>query len=192
MENQALLPTVQRSIYPVPPAPAPQCLQFYSQCAMQGKMTSICTNTANLGLAPIAGHSIGQIFPSVLFFSSPVCNSGWSTQTDNYGCYASNDGNINTAGVIVNIPTPPKGCIWVYNEGCLSGQYLEICTNNPNLAANGFGNAIGSIASGPGVKSYTVYMKANYSGAYASIGGTQYGMPSWGYKTINSIKITLA
>ena len=98
--------------------------------------------------------------------------------------------------IVGDDPTPPAGCIWIYDSGCLSGNKVEICAtvkdlSNVSASEKGWDKKISSVAIGSGI-TYTL-VNVSKTGSYSTTKrGHSYGLNSSFYKKVNQITITKA
>lgn len=196
MEAYGSLPKVQKSDQPVPPPPVPGCLKLYSQCGLQGDSKEICTNTPKFANFPfVAGYDTGK-FKKLKFFLGENCQNGYySFENQSFSCLADVGVTASFKSVIVDEQIPPQGCVWLYDDSCISGNKVEVCTDVPDLndPKYNFGNKTTSIKFGPGVKGVSAYLDPNYEGSYTTLRQDRYSFEgSWLNKDIESVKIIKA
>ena len=200
METWGLLPIVQNTTNPIPPPPEPQCMKIYSECLMKGSVREICDNTPRITDFPImAGFDIGKFKTIKVFFREQNCRGSFFTlEAKSYTCFIENGLtllNNSIKSLIVDEQSPPTGCVWLYDDNCLSGNKIEVCSDVSNLddPIFKFGNKISSIKFGPGVRLLTVFLDKDYKGSFTNIRGDRYGLErTWLNKDIESVKITKA
>jgi hypothetical protein len=200
METWALLPKVQQSSNPEPPAPVPGCLKIYSECGLKGSVKEVCSNAPKIDNFPtMAGYDIGKFKTVKVFFQSQNCRGGYYTfNSQSYNCFANVGLNnlVNSVrSLIVDEQVPPTGCVWLYDDNCLAGNKIEVCANVADLndIKFNFGNKTSSIKFGPGVTGLTVYLDKNYRGSYTTVGSDRYGLDgTWMNKDIESVKLIKA
>lgn len=196
LEESGLLPIVKQTFNPVPPPIQPGCMKLFSECKFKGKSKEICNNTKNIDNFPlINGYSIGKFSSIKLFYQNQNCVGKFSSLKSDLVCLDNVSFLKNSIkSVIVEETIPPSGCVWLYDDNCLSGNKVEICKNVSDLndIKFNFGNKTSSFKLGPGVASLTIYLDRNYKGSYASITKDIYGLEgNWMNKEIESIKIEL-
>jgi hypothetical protein len=195
MQDYAILPEVKETLNPVPDPILPGCLKLYSQCNLQGDQTEICSNKSGI-LASSEGFDIGKFKKVIIFFTNQYCRGSYYTLNNSFACFSSNGlpSLINSVqSIIVEEQSPPTGCVWLYDDNCLSGNKVEVCSDVEDLSVESylFANKISSFKLGPGVESITIYLDKYYTGYYATVTTDQYGLNStWMDKEIESIKIT--
>lgn len=200
MEISGLLPVVKQTSNPVPPPPVPGCLKIYSECGFKGNVKEICGNTSAINDFPVmAGYDVGKFETVKVFFRSQQCRGAYFLfKNRSFSCFSKSRLNRlvnNIKSIIVDEQIPPAGCVWVYDDGCLAGNRLEICSDISDLndPKYNFGNKISSIKIGPGVSRLVVYLGKSFSGNAAVIRGDRYGLHgTWLNKDIESIKISKA
>ncbi len=198
MESYAALPKVKASTNPVPPAPAPTCMKIYSECDQKGDVKEVCGNTPRFENFPkMAGFDIGKFKTAKIFFRNNNCRGGYFTLSSSIECFNGRVKVLNNSikSVIVDEQAPPQGCVWLYDDSCLSGNKVEVCADVENLNDSkfNFGNKTVSLKLGPGITEITVYMDPNYEGPYTSITSDRFSFEgSWLLKDIESLKITKA
>ncbi len=195
MESYGILPIVKNSSNPVPNPPGPGCLKLYSECYLKGNVKEICQNTASIQNFPsIAGFDIGKFTNVKLYFYSENCLGAHYNLDQSVSCFSTNGYPylVNAVkSIVVEEQKPPRGCVWVFSQNCISGERLEICNDVPDLNAFNFGNKISSITIGPGISGITIFLSINYQGSYAFINNEIHGMAgTWMDKDIESIKLT--
>jgi len=194
MENWGVLPKVKQTFNPVPPPFIFPCLRFYDQCGMKGKSFEVCTNNYDLDF-PMAGFEIGKFDEIILFYKRGFCTGNYFQQFNrSLTCFQS-DGfdnfTNNITSIIVDIPKPPKGCIWFYNDHCLKGKKIQICNDVADLNVDpyNFGNEISSFISGPNVSKVFGYANKNFENEIMNEKNV-YGMHNENMnKKIQSLKI---
>jgi C1A family cysteine protease len=192
IETSAILPQVQQTYVPVPPPPAPECLKLYSQCLLNGSVQETCTTQTDINPIPYS-FTIGK-FKRVIFFTGSKCTGTFYSLIKSNSCFTNS--GINSAIkslIIVEETLPPTGCIWAYDNYCLSGNKIEICSDISDLSTVAFTNKISSIKFGTGVKSVTGYNSINYKGTSSSTNSDRFSYSGSSLdKNIESIKITIS
>jgi len=101
----------------------------------------------------------------------------------------------NIKSFVVDEEVPPTGCVWLYDDHCLSGSKVEVCSDVPELgdAKYNFASKTSSFKFGPGVNNITIFTDKNYEGSYSTIAGDRYGSDGvWFNKAIEALKISKA
>ena len=190
MENYALLPIVKQATNPVPPPPVPGCMKLYSECSLKGQSLEVCNNTTQFNFT-YKSFDIGK-YKSVRLYLSGYCKGAFYFLNKSQGCLKINSLISGTKSIVVDDEIPPSGCIWVFEENCLTGNKLELCDSVTDLKdpKYNFSNKISSLKLGSGIKSVVIYLNPNYTGSSAYITRDIYGMAgSWLDNQIESIRI---
>jgi len=127
MEKYGIRPIVNMTNIPVPPKPVPGCLKLYSECGLRGYLGEICGNTQNLNFLIVQGFHLGKFSKVKIFGENKYCRHVIIERS--VGCFDTFGLGFlkeNFKSIIVEDERPPKGCIWVYEQNCLSGEKLEI------------------------------------------------------------------
>ncbi len=194
MESTALLPFVKKIKNQIPKKRDSECLKLYSECDLKGSIKEICSNTQIIeDFSLFAGFDIGKFSHVKVFFKSEYCTGPYYNLKQSYPCL--NEKNFpnlknNVKSLIVEEPIIPNGCIWLFEDNCLTGEKLEMCNDVSDLNSLNFGNRISSIAFEIGVKSVSIFLYPNFQGTFGNILANIAGMyGSWMDNDIESIKI---
>ena len=172
---------------PVPPPPTPQCIKLYSECGLKGEITETCSNISDIKSVP-AGITLGK-YKEVRLFLQPKC-SGTSYKMDKgAGCFT----DIKLTEPIRSLyimydEQPPKGCIWIYSDYCLTGEKAEVCSSITDLSVINFSNKISSIKFGPEITNIRAYTDKNHRGSSSYYYGERLSLSTTMDKNIESIK----
>lgn len=193
LESRGILPIVKKTSNPVPePRPKnPNCIKLYSECDFNGQVNVICENVAKVENFPkISGYSMEK-FKSVTIFKKPDCEGEFVEVDESNVCLVNNQLKDDIKSIIIDETLPPSGCVWLYDNYCLSGNRVEICENVSDLNDKkyNFGNKTSSIRFGPEDNSIIIYLNKNFEGNNANIIGVNSLKNSWMDKDIESIKI---
>jgi C1A family cysteine protease len=172
MESYVILPLVKETSTPVPPPPQPQCVRFYSECNLKGKVSETCTSVSEIN-TNVAGFTIGK-FKEVRIFPQPKCVGSFYKLNSGYGCLS--ESGVKDAIKSIYIKTdevPPKGCIWVFDDYCLAGNKKEICSDINDLSILNFENKISSIQFGADVNNIRVFAQRNYGRPSSTLNATR-------------------
>ncbi len=194
MESYAVLPIVKQAINPIPVPPKPGCLKIFSECESKGEVLEICQNTVNIENFPVMrGFDIGKFKTVRLFFDDEKCKGHSYTLDRSTSCFETNGLPMlvnSIKSVIIEDDLPEKGCIWVFDNSCKSGEKLEICDDITDLNRFNFGNKISSIKFGEGVDNIIIYLDPFYKGGYATLSHDVNSFDgSWLDNDIESIKL---
>lgn len=181
MQSSGLLPIVQQTINPVPPAPKPSCMKLYSQCQNKGNVREICQNTPKIEVFPmISGFNLGKYKSARLYYQSEYCKGAYYVVNSSFDCLKDSIPSLvnSIKSIVVDELVPPTGCVWFYSDYCLSGPRIEICNNVTDLSATqfNFSNRISAFKIGPGVKSISCYTNINYMGTFVTTSSDSYGL----------------
>jgi C1A family cysteine protease len=159
LENGHILPIVKKSDEPEPDPPAPQCAKVYTECGFKGLPYEICDNTPIVQTAKTSGIDIGK-FTKAKLFMAENCMSGFYTINSSWDCFDGYPLKNGLKSIMVgDDPTPPFGCVWIFDGSCLSGEKLELCSPDNDLSSvdnkKGWNKKISSVAVGPGIR-YTL------------------------------------
>lgn len=91
--------------------------------------------------------------------------------------------------LIVNAETLPANNIRIYKDGGYSGSSSNMSTDNPDLVAVGWNDAISSIKLGSGVALVIVYENTNYGGKSRTITSNTDFSGNWWNDKISSFRI---
>lgn len=186
LESSALLPIVKKSDAPIPDPPAPKCAKIYTECGFNGVGYEVCGNTPVIPTTLTSGFEIGK-FATAKLFMGPNCSSGFYTLNSNWDCFDGYSLKNGLKSIMVgNDPTPPFGCLWIYDESCLSGNKYEICSSVKDLNTISWANKIASVAVGSGIK-YTLNTQYGWATTRSS---HSYGLSSTFFKKVSSITIS--
>lgn len=197
IETGATFPTVKKTSNPVPPEPKPKCLTFYSDCKLKGMTFEVCSSLSSIpaNKRQIAGFISGKFEGiEIIPFTNERCiDNSFYTLDHSVSCFAESGlgkliNNIKSVFIKSDIKVT-KGCIKVFEDGCLSGAELEICQDSKDLTTLGWHKRIGSVKIGEGVKGFIPYTSQNFYGTYSNFGSDSLGLSDSFYKKIMSIKI---
>ncbi len=129
-----------------------------------------------------------------MYFFNENCVGAHYNLDQSVSCFSTNGYPylVNSVkSIVVDEQKPPRGCIWVFSQNCISGEKLEICNDVPDLNAFNFGNKISSFTFWPGVANISVFLGVNYQGINALVTNEIHGMAgTWMDKDIESIRLT--
>lgn len=185
LEAESLLPVVKKSDAPVPDPPAPKCAKVYTECSFEGTGYEICGNTPVVPTKITASFEIGKFKRAKLFLGTN-CSSGFATVSSNIGCLDGSCFQNSLQSIMVGEdPTPPTGCVWLYEDSCLSGKYLEVCKSIKDIGTLGWKDRVGSVAVGPGIR----YGLSTAYGWYTTRNSHSYGLSSTFFKKVLGVDI---
>lgn len=196
MENWAVLPKVKQTFNPIPPPPTPPSFKFYSECDKKGQVTEIFENNPKLNSLPAAGYDIGKFSDIFMYYESQNCvGKKFSARNYSWTCFQRDSLSYlinNIKSIVIELPQPPTGCVWLFDDYCLIGNKVEVCEDVADLdaAPYSFGKQTSSYISGPGVLKVTSYYEKNFN-VYLLSQKTIHGLYGMDVdKNIQSIKIS--
>lgn len=170
---EGLLPT---------PKPAESCLKMFSDCNFKGKSQEIFNTALNFSIKESLSIDLGRFVESnIYFYSSEGCAGEKLPFYDNQKCLTK---PIKSVVFDSDEEYPQPGCIWIYDEPCLTGNRRTICEQTTKLTDF----KLASIKLRKNSVAMLKLYKANLAAAL-SIEETQYRLNDSLFKVVDKIKL---
>ena len=159
-----------------------------------GNSLEVCSSKLTLGDFNNLTKSL-QCFDTgmVTLFGKLNC-TGFSINPGRRGViysFASSSLNGSVKSVAVEDDRPRKGCVWLYDNYCLSGAMVEVCDSIEDLTTIGFGKRLSSIKMDLGVTLVELFTQPGFTGTATSLVKTKYSFSGMAVdKMFMSLRIT--